>query len=226
MLSFQNNDNFIRNTVTIPIGGSFPRCFLPAVQKISAGELPVEVDEILEDLRVDDPEDDEDTVRRMARAACAFIERRTCYTLLPTEYEITLDAFPSASWRIDRGPLREIVALEAQTARGVWTEIDPESYWTTSGARDFTLRTLSGFTPPTLWQNEACIRLRFSTGFDSHDESGGDLPIEDGLRTVLLMVTGHYYKNREMLGAADAKYGLQAVELGATSLLGSYRQFF
>lgn len=226
MLSFQNNDNFIRNTVTIPIGGSFPRCEIPAVQKVRAGELPVDVEEILIDLRVDDPEDDAETVERMARAACAFIERRTCYTLLPTEYEITLDTFALNSWKIDRGPLREVTAIEFQTARGVWEEVDPDLYWTTSGARDFTLRMLQAFKAPTLWQNEACVRLRFSTGFDSFSESGGDLPIEDGLRTVLMMVTGHYYKNRELLGAADAKYGLQAVELGATSLLGSYRQFF
>ncbi|MEG1028452.1 MAG: hypothetical protein RSE34_00030 [Brevundimonas sp.] len=212
--------------MTIPIGGSFPRCEIPAVQKVRAGELPVDVEEILIDLRVDDPEDDADTVERMARAACAFIERRTCYTLLPTEYEITLDTFALNSWKIDRGPLRQIDAIEFQKDRDVWEAVDPELYWTTAGARDFTLRMLSAFKAPTLWQNEACVRLRFSTGFDSFTESGGDLPIEDGLRTVLLMVTGHYYKNRELLGAADAKYGLQAVELGATSLLGSYRQFF
>ena len=50
--------------------------------------------------------------------------------------------------------------------------------------------------------------------------------IDDGLRMLLMMVTGHYYKNREMLGLADPKYGLEAVELGAMSLLGQYRQFW
>ena len=43
---------------------------------------------------------------------------------------------------------------------------------------------------------------------------------------LLMMVTGHYYQNREMLGAGSAKNGLQAIELGADSLLGAYRQFW
>ena len=95
-----------------------------------------------------------------------------------------------------------------------------------SGRRGFILRALSTFDRPQLWQPEDSIRVRFSAGFDAADESGGERPIEDGLRTILTMITGHYYANRELLGAADAVSGVQAVELGATSLLGQYRQFW
>lgn len=224
-LAFHDGDNFIRNAVTVlgprTIGAG------PRIRKISTGALPVDVEEIMEDLRVDDPDDDRATVERMARAACAFIETRTGYSMLPTVFELTGSQWWSGCpLEILMGPLREIEAVSYLEARDTWVDVDQVDYWTAVGPRDFFLRFLDTFARPTLWQREDCIRIRFQTGFDAFDESGGDLPIEDGLRTVLLMVTGHYYQNREMLGLADAKYGLQAVELGATSLLGAYRQFW
>lgn len=223
-VSFQDRDNFIRNMVTI--AGCGRGSGGPPMRKISTGGLPVPIDEILLDLRVDDPDDEEATVERLARGACAFIERRTGFVLLPTVYEVQLSAWPTSSMEVLRGPFRSVEGVEYQAARDDWQAVAADDFWVSSSDRAFTLRFLSQFAAPSLWQNEDCIRVRFSAGFDAADESGGGQPIEDGLRTVLLMVTGHYYKNREMLGLADPKYGLEAVELGATSLLGQYRQFW
>ena len=223
-VSFNDRDNFIRNMVTI--SGCGRGSWSPPMRKVETGALPVDVDEILLDLRVDDPDDEEATVERLARGACAFIERRTGFVLLPTVYEITLsDWFAGAALEVLRGPFRQVEAISYQSARDVWTDVDPEDYWVSSGEREFTLRFLDSFTSPPLWQPQDCVRIRFSAGFDAHDESGG-MEIEDGLRTVLLMVTGHYYKNREFLGLADQKAGAEAVEVGATSLLGMYRRFW
>lgn len=223
-ISFQDGDNFIRNAVTI---AGCSRAWRGArLRKVSTGALPVPVEEIAWDLRVDDPEEEEETIERLARAACAFIERRTGYTLLPTVYELQASQWWTGGLEVLRGPFRALDAIEWQSDRDVWDQVDPLAYWTSSSARSFVLRTLSTFDRPNLWQPEDCIRIGFQTGFDSHDETGGELPIEDGLRTILLMVTGHYYRNREMLGAADQKTGVEAVELGATSLLGQYRQFW
>lgn len=223
-VSFQDRDNFIRNMVTI--AGCGRGAGGPPMRKISTGGLPVPVDEILLDLRVDDPDDEAETVERLARGACAFIERRTGFVLLPTVYEVQLSAWPTSSMQVLRGPFRQVDGVTYQAARDDWQEVDADDYWVSSGDRDFTLRFLSDFASPSLWQNEDCIRVRFQAGFDAAGESGGDQPIEDGLRTILLMVTGHYYKNREILGAADPTSGAEAVELGATSLLGQYRQFW
>ncbi len=224
-ISFEDGDNFIRNAVTV-LGD--PRwCGRKAsLRRISAGALPVTVDEICEDLRVDDPDDEADTVERLAKGAADFIERRTGYAMRPGVYELSAGQWWSGAVDVLRGPLRDVEAVEYQGERDVWTPVPALDYWAAREARSFRLRFLDTFTRPSLWQPEDCVRVRFSAGFDSADETGGDLPIEDGLRTVLLMVTGHYYRNREMLGAADPKYGLAAVELGATSLLGQYRQFW
>ena len=108
----------------------------------------------------------------------------------------------------------------------VWDSVPDSDIWASPQDRQFTVRTISGFNAPQVWQPDDCVRLRFQCGFDAADETGPTFPIEDGLRMILMLITGHYYQNREMLGAADAKSGLQAVELGATSLLGAYRQFW
>jgi len=224
-LAFHDGDNFIRNAVTVLGPRTIGRG--PRIRKISTGQLPVDIEEILEDLRVDDPDDERETVDRMARAACAFIEKRTGYSMLPTVFELTGSQWWSGGpLEILMGPLREIDAIEYLRARDDWVAVPDAEFWTSTGARDFAVRFLDTFDRPTLWQREDCVRMRFQTGFDAFDESGGDHPIEDGLRTILLMITGHYYQHREMLGVADAKYGLGAVELGATSLLGAYRQFW
>ena len=226
-ISFQDGDNFIRNVATIMDGGGIDRCRPRLLlSKGAVGGLPVDLEEIMEHLHVDDPEDEEETVRGMAHAACAFIEKRTGYVLLPTEYSITMSRFWSGGLEVLRGPLRSDPVLEYQSDRNVWDAVPDSDVWASRQDRQFTVRTITGFNAPQVWQPEDCVRLKFSAGFDAADETGPTLPIEDGLRMILMLITGHYYQNREMLGAADAKYGLEAVELGATSLLGAYRQFW
>ncbi len=224
LVSFENNDNFIRNAVTL-VGDARPwaGCTL---RKVSAGGLPVPLDEIMDDLRIDDPDEEEGVMERMALGACAFIERRTGYVMTPSVYELLASSWWVGGLEVLLAPVREVDSITYQTGRNVWTDADAEQFWTADRGRGFVLRSLSTFDRPQLWQPEDSVRVRFSAGFDAADESGGDKPIEDGLRTILTMITGHYYANREILGAADAKSGVQAVELGATSLLGQYRQFW
>lgn len=225
LVSFENNDNFIRNAVTI--AGEARPWSGATIRKVSTGGLPVPLEDIMDDLRIDDPEEESEVMDRMARGACAFIERRTGYALLPTVYELTASAWWTGGLEVNLAPVREVEAISYQSGRNVWVDVDAEKFWHTDKGRSFVLRPLSTFDRPQLWQPEDSVRVRFSAGFDAADESGGGtMPIEDGLRTILTMITGHYYANREMLGAADAVSGVQAVELGATSLLGQYRQFW
>lgn len=226
---FHDGDNFIRNRVTISDGGGFgSRRPTLLLQRGEVGGLPVSLDALMDHLKVDDPDEEEQTVVGMALAACAFIEKRTGWVLLPTAYQVLLPAVWSGGLLVYRGPLIGEPILSVQTARDVWTDVAASDLWASRQGRQFTVRQVSGAAPlPTPWQDEDCVRLSFQCGFDAHDESTSEnLPIDDGLRMVLMMVTGHYYQNREMLGAASAKNGVQAVELGADSLLGAYRQFW
>ena len=227
-ISFHDGDNFVRNRVTISDGGGFG-CHRPSVvlQRRVVGGLPVNLDSLMDHLKVDDPDEEEETVVGMALAACAFIERRTGWVLLPTAYEALMPDVWTGGLLVYRGPLRDDPVLSVQTDRGVWAEVAPADIWAAPQGRQFTVRQVSGAAPtPRPWQDDDCVRLTFECGFDAADETGGDRPIDDGLRMLLMRVTGHYYQNREMLGAGSAKNGLQAIELGADSLLGAYRQFW
>lgn len=228
-ISLQDSDNFIRNVATIRLadGGCVESQRL-SLRKGATGGLPVPIEEIADHLSVDCPDEEVQRLTMMAKAACAFIEKRTAYVLLPTSYSITMSHFWSGGLKVDRGPLRGDPVLSYQTGRGVWEDLPIDTVWCSREDRHFIAR-LPGFdsSVPQLWRDEDCVRLRFECGFDAADESGtGELPIEDGLKMILMMITGHYYKYREMLGAAEAKNGVAAVELGATSILAAYRQYW
>lgn len=200
----------------------------PRVVKRSVGNLPISIEEIMDHLRVDDDEAEREVLHRMALGACGFIEKRTGWTMLPTQYEIILSCWPGAM-RVQKGPLRGECSIEVRTSRDAWTAVPEVDLWSSSHGNEFVLRHVEGSNPmPAPWQPQDCVRVRFEAGFDSYEIPTGESekhPLEDGLRMVLLMVTGHYYKNREMLGAGSAANGVEAVEMGAMSLLGAYRKF-
>lgn len=233
IISFADRDNFVRNMATIMDGGGLgrPSTASLVLNKTAVGALPVSLTEIMDHLRIDDDEAEQEVVAGMALAACAFIEKRTGWALLPTEYEVLMPGW-FGDLRIARGPLRGDAKLSVRTGRNTWTDVPVDDFWATSYGGEFVLRHVPGSAPmPTPWQPQDCVRLSFACGFDSYSDTvpppasvAG--PIEDGLRMVLMMVTGHYYKNREMLGVGGPANGTEVVELGATSLLGVYRRFW
>lgn len=230
LVSFQDRDNVIYNRVTIVSGlSSQPSAVRIPLEVLSMGGLPCPLEEIIDHQRIDDPEAEEDILLIMARAAAAFIARRTAYVLCPTEYQVILDDSDFSTLTIERGPLREEPVIEIQTARDVWTPVSPDDYWSTPYDRSFKIRKVDGsgsWARP--WQSAGCVRIRFSAGYDAAEESGGQgLEIEAGLKMILFLITGHYYKNRDMLGLGSSKVGLDAVDVtGAEALLGPYRQLW
>lgn len=234
VVSFQDRDNVIYNRVTIVSGLSGGASSLPSLPAIPlevlrTGGLPCPIEEIVDHQRIDDPEAEEDLLVIMARAAAAFIARRTAFVLCPTDHQIILDDPDFSTLNIERGPLREDPVIEIQTARDVWEAVSPDDYWATRYERSFKIRKVDGsgsWARP--WQSAGCVRVRFSAGYDAAEESGGlGLEIEPGLKMILFLITGHYYKNRDMLGLGSSKIGLDAVDVkGAEALLGPYRQLW
>jgi hypothetical protein len=75
--------------------------------------------------------------------------------------------------------------------------------------------------------------VRFIAGFDvaldrgEEQVSGGagsdaSHPVDDGMRTLLIALTAHYYANRELFAAERGS----EIEAGAGSLLTAYRKFW
>lgn len=219
-ISFEDGDNFIRNAVTVKCAGGPLQS--PPARKLTRDEgLPVSVEDLALDLRIDS-DDENETLERLERGAAAFLERRTGYVVIPGRYQVDLPGWWSGPLEIMRGPLRELISITYLDAAGAEATASAGGFYVESTDRTFSVRPLTTFDRPALWSEVGRVRLTFDAGFRLPDESGDALELEDGLRTCLTMLVGHYYQNRELFAAGK----LEAVETGGRDLLGAYRQFW
>lgn len=202
------------------------------VKVFTSNGLPLNLEETKLDLRVDSSDDDE-TLLRMIRAAGDFAERRTGYVFNPGTYHAFFDDWDAAfnckdRFRLEllRGPLRALNAVSYLTGNDVWADADLADFLVSRREKSFFVTPLDTFTAPDLFACVDGVRLSFDAGFDPDDMdtglSGEDKPLDAGLKTMLTMLVGHFYKNRELFEADK----MGDLELGAGSILGAYRQFY
>lgn len=197
------------------------------IRRISTDSgLPVRLEALKEDLRVDD-DDFDATLTRMAQTAAGMIERRSGYVLLGGEFEALFDLCDTI--KVQRAPLRELISLEAMTAANEWTAIDLADLRLIQRERDFELSPYPTLTAPSVWTPTACTRLRFTAGFavdpdDSDAQSSGDegLELDPTVRGVYIALVAHLYENRELF-AADKMSEIQST---AGGLLNAIRTFW
>lgn len=223
-LSFQNNDNFIRNLVTIR-GGGYGSWRAEIRRLTESADLPVDVEEIMLDLRIDAPDDERATITRYARTACAFLERRTACVLLGGTFEVMLPGWWDGPLEIRRFPVRSIDGIAYLAGKNDWHELEPDDVAAMEeGPSFFMLEAYPTFDRPTLWSDMNRVRLRFTAGFDDAGDSGVSdaRPILEPWRGLITACVGHYLENRELMQADR----IGAVEHTMGSLLGSVRQFW
>lgn len=226
-VAFSDGDNFIRNLVTVPIGCGYRRPDVVVMKTGSLG-LPMSLEDLMIDLRVDDPDSDGATVERMAEGAAALLELRSGYAVRAGTYEALLPSWWHGPLELFRGPLRAVEAVEYATGASTWATVDPADYYARGRARSFRVFTLDTFDRPEVWGHHADadrVRIRFAAGFDPYNETGeseGAHPIDDGLRTTWVALTAHFFKNRELYAAG----ALETLEAGAAGLLSAYRTYW
>lgn len=218
-VSYQNSDNFIRNLVTIKGCWGTQRLELRRLNE--SENLPIDIEDVMTDLRVDSPDDERETVLRYARLACGFIERRTACVCLQGEFEVLLPSFWDGAIELRRFPFRQLTGFAYLAAANTWTEVDLANLHVDEGATSFFLEAYPSFDRPDLWSEMARVRLRFSAGWDDHGVSGSEAlkPIMSPWPGVLTAVIGHYFQNRELMQADR----VAEVEQGLGSLLASVR---
>lgn len=185
--------------------------------------LPVELDDVKLDLRVDS-DDDDDTLERMIRGAASFLERKSGFALIPGRFEALFSEWPCRPVEILRAPLRDLETIAYLSAADTWTEVDTADFQISRRKRSFMLSPLPAFSAPTLFTCLDSVRVRFEAGFDVNDTgvSGESFPLEDGMRSLLIALVGHFYQNRELFAANK----IGQIEQGAVTMLGAYRQIW
>ena len=193
--------------------------------------VPIDVEEVKLDLRID-TNDADATIDRMIRAAGDFIEIRTGYVVNPGQYEALFgswgDCFchPNMTREFRRFPLRALESIHYLTAADDWAEADVSDFQVSKRPRSFILRPWPTFSPPNVFGCFDSIRVRFEAGFDTGDADtsvvGDPGPIPAIVKNVMIMLVGHYWKNRELFEADK----LAQIEVGAGSMLGAIRTFW
>jgi uncharacterized phiE125 gp8 family phage protein len=199
------------------------------INKIRGGEgLPITLVEAMQALRVDSA-DDGPIVERCYRTAQAFIEIRTPFVPVQSEFEAILQSWSDCGkwpprWEIFRAPLREVREIKYLAADFTWSTVDLENFLVSIRPRSFLVDAKSTFTPPALACARDCVKVVFSAGYDGDEIESGqeDRVIDPGLVGILHGMAAHLYKNRELLDADN----LAKTESGLGSLLGAYRDFY
>lgn len=192
------------------------------IRLTSDDELPISLEDLKLDLRVDD--DDEDgTLERNQRTAAAMIEVRSGAIIVPGTFEVFFDYCEPI--RVPRFPLRRVTGIAAMTSKGQWTELDLEDFRVLVLEKGFRVEPYPGFTPPQFYMAKQSLRLRFSAGYGepATGESEGDtVPLTDLYRGALTAITGSLFENRG-LGEADAQF---KVEQSMAGILNAIRTFW
>jgi uncharacterized phiE125 gp8 family phage protein len=197
---------------------------------LSSQALPLDLEAIKLDLRVDSS-DENATLERMIRGAAAFLERRTGWAVIPARYHAVYSEWPCGPQEIYRAPLRDLLDIEYLSAANTWSPVDVADFQVSRRQKSFIVQALTTFEAPSLFTDLDSVRFVFDAGFDieGDDSSGIDssfhtdesdpLPMDDDVRVLLTMLVGHWYQNRELF-LADK---MTEIEERAGSLLGAHR---
>lgn len=186
--------------------------------------LPVTVAQAKAHLRID-ASDEDDVVERYLRAAIGFVQTKASVVLAPTTLQQRFDYWPGLV-KLARGPVRDVREVAYLDEDGAEQEVAEASWmWepTDEGA-DFWL--VSDFDRPSLQEDRrGTVRITFDAGFDDPNDTGsGDDPsltLPDELVQAVLLMTGHFFENREAVSAV----ALHTVELAVDALIHSTRVY-
>lgn len=196
----------------------------PTILRLSSDDaLPIPLEELKLDLRVDD-DDEDDTLKRNMLTAAAMIEVRSGAIIQRGTFEALFNACTNPI-EVRRFPLRQITSIAAMTAKNDWTEIDVGDFRVLQLDKHFALRPFPGYVSPTFFIPDLSFRVQFTAGYgeaESGESEGEEIPLPDLYRGALTAITGSLFENRE-LGLVDAQF---KTEQSMAGLLNSIRTFW
>lgn len=147
-----------------------------------------------------------------ARQAC---EDRLQRTLIQTDWELTLDAFPDAI------PLRMPAVMSVQSVQyvdedGATQTLSPASYQVDAKSEPGWIVPAYGYSWPTTREQINALTVAYRCGYGTMAAA-----VPEPLKSWILLMVGSLYENRESVNVAQ---GIVSVELGfADRLLDTYR---
>lgn len=158
--------------------------------------------------------DDDDLISLYLDAATAAVEGPTGIgiPLRSATYRLTLDAFPCDSITIPLRPVTAVTSVQFKDTSGVTQTLTPTAY-----VADFAMGTVSraigGSWPPTA-PLPGSVTITFTAGFAT---------IPADLQAAVLLLVGHYYRNREAVVGTEGSVTPMALPMGSETIFSRYR---
>lgn len=171
-----------------------------------AAAEPVTLADAKEHLRVTDTAEDV-LIAGALTAAVRSIEARGGLALMTQGWRLTLDAAPTETLFLPMTPVQSIDAVAVSGA-----SIDPSAYETAIGAPG-RLRVAAPWPSPVRAIDD--VAIDFTAGYTA----AGDVP--GPLKHAVLMLTAHFFENRESAGEAR----VYTVPRGVDALIAPFREF-
>ncbi len=155
---------------------------------------------------------------RLTAAARRQVESWTGRALMTQSWRWSLDRWPGGRnciLTLPRPPMQsldQILLFDAQGQSAVW---DTQNYDVDAGDDPARLLLRVGCLPPQPGRQIAGIAIDFTCGYGV---AGSDVPAP--IRQAILMLTAHYYENRELAAPADRTMTLPQ---GPAALLAPYK---
>lgn len=180
----------------------------PAVEPLDLAEAKLH-------LRVDHGHEDA-LISALIRAAREWTENYLARTLIESQWEMTLDAFPCGLIEIPFGPVTEIGAVEYVDLDGVDSLADEGDIWQADlGMVPARLVPVNGQSWPATKAQLNAVKITYTAGYG---ETGTSVP--EPIRQAMKLLIGDWYENR---GQSVIGTLVEELPMAVPHLLSMYR---
>lgn len=158
---------------------------------------------------------DDDLIKLYLSAAREWCEAYLGMIVAPTTAQISIDAFPAGTIALETGPVLSVVAVLYRDADGAEQTFDDTAYELDTSEQVPAVRLLPDKTWPTTDGSADNVRVQFSVGYSPVGDSPQTAPLPGGIRTAILLITAHLYRQREN----TVEKNLAEIPLGAKFFL-------
>lgn len=125
--------------------------------------------------------------------ACSWAENYALITIGPQTLEVALDAFPTGSIELPRGPVTGITSVKYIDVNGTLQTLSSVNYGLDDYQNPAWCTQAFGTTWPATRAVANAVLVRYTAGSALHD----------GVRSALLLTVGHLYSNRESVNVGN-----------------------
>jgi uncharacterized phiE125 gp8 family phage protein len=158
---------------------------------------PISLTEAKEHLRVDF-DDEDSSIAAMIKAATLAIQNRCDRTLMPTTWDLVLDAWPTCPEyiRLPRPPLISVESVNYVDPDGMEVELDQSEYEVDTSSLHGWVVPVSTSGWPSIKETINAVRVRFVAGYALTDDSPPEVGVPEPIRMAIKLMLSDFYEQR------------------------------